>query len=411
MREIDREISDYAAGIFLRHFRSGGLLGAESPSLDLVRDIDLLRAHWAISAPVREFLQYLLAHRHDAQALLQFQRRTDDAVARGRIDARASVIARRVAGHPSLTVSEEPVRSFNTGPNQVVAWVVQMAATYAEQLFAMPPKISAYTGLIETAMKEISAVKRLDALREPLKHVIMGRRPGPNVLRDAARSRRLIYRYAIAAYMALTGIEAGNEAALASVLHSTLLGPLEVWRRFELAVASGIGEALSLELALPLRLSVLDASPGQPVLRCGRLSLFWQSGGGLYMPPAPEPSEMRLAAVLAAYGMASAADRPDLVLVDNQAERVVAIIEVKYLTGDTASARFQEAAGQIIRYGRGYTGETDLPALIRRSLIVLSQAAPTLLNDTAVAPRAVDFNGIKSGLLRDWVRDWLSSVA
>ena len=143
MLGIDREISDYAAGIFLRHFRPGGLVGAETPSLDLARDLDLLRAHWAISSPVREFLQYLLANRHEAQALLQFQSRTDDAVARGRIDARASVIARRVLGHPSLIVSEEPVRSFNTGPNQVVAWVVQMVATYAERLFALQSKNSA----------------------------------------------------------------------------------------------------------------------------------------------------------------------------------------------------------------------------------------------------------------------------
>ena len=140
MEGIDRAISDYAAGIFLRHFRSGVLIGADRPSLELARDLDLLRAHWAISAPVRSFLQYLLANRHEAQALLQFQRRTDDAVARGRIDARASMIARRVAGHPTMIVSEEPVRSFNTGPNQVVAWVVQSAAVHAERLFE-PPRV------------------------------------------------------------------------------------------------------------------------------------------------------------------------------------------------------------------------------------------------------------------------------
>lgn len=408
MQGIDREISDYAAEIFLRHFRSGGLLGAEAPSLDLSRDLDLLRAHWAVSAPVREFLQYLLAHRHEAQALLQFQRRTDDAVARGRIDARASVIARRVTGHPLLIVSEEPVRSFNTGPNQVVAWVVQMAATYAGRLFVLQPKSSAYAGLIESAMGEISAVKRLDALREPLKHVTAERRPGPNALRDAARSRRLIYRHAIAAYTTLTGIEAGDEAALVRVLRSTLLGPLEEWRRFELAVAAGIGESLSAELGVHLWLSILDARPGQPVLRCGRYSVYWQSGGGLYAAPPPEPSEMRLEALLAAYGMASAADRPDLVVVDDQAGRVAAIVEVKYLAGDTANARFREAAGQIVRYGRGYSAESDLPALIRRSLIALSHEAPALLDGAAAAPPAVDFDKIKAGALRQWVRERLS---
>lgn len=407
MQRIDREISDYAAGVFLRHFRSGGLLGAENPSLDLARDLDLLRAHWAISTPVRKFLQYVIAHRHEAQALLQFQSRTDDAVARGRIDARASVIARRVAGHPSLIVSEEPVRSFNTGPNQIVAWVVQMAATYAERLFAMQPKSSAYAGLIEVAMGEIAAVKRLDALREPLKHVTTGRRPGANALRDAARSRRLIYRHAIAAFSSLTHIESGDEAELARVLQSTLLGPIEEWRRFELAVAVGIGEAISAEIGAPLRLSILDAHPRQPLLRCGRFSVYWQSGGGLYEPPVPEPSKRRVQAILAAYGMVAAADRPDLVVVDEEAGCVTAIVEVKYLAGDTAHARFREAADQIVRYGRGYSGEANLPTLIRGSLIALSSQAPSLVDDAATAPYAIDFEGIKAGALRQWVRERL----
>jgi len=392
----------------LRHFRPGGLVGADTPSLDLARDLDLLRAHWAISLPVREFLQYLLANRHEAQALLQFQSRTDDAVARGRINARSSVIARRVSGHPSLIVSEEPVRSFNTGPNQVVAWVVQTAATYAQRLFAMQAKNSAYSGLIEAAVAEISAVKRLDSLREPLKHVTSGRRPGPNALRDSTRSRRLIYRHAIAAYTTLTGIEAGDEAALARVLHSTLIGPLEEWRRFELAVATGLGEVLSTEIGLPLRLSILNASPRQPILRCGRYSLYWQSGGGLYLPPALEPSEQRMETLLAAYGMSASADRPDLVLVDEESARVTAIIEVKYLAGDTANTRFREAARQIVRYGRGYSTELELAALMRRSLIALSRDAPNIIDDAAAAPRVVDFEGIKSGALRQWVRERLN---
>jgi len=286
-----------------------------------------------------------------------------------------------------------------------------MAATHAERLFAVQPKNSAYAPLIEAAMTEISAVKRLDALREPLKHVTAGRRPGPNAVRDAARSRQLIYRYAIAAYTTLTGVEAGDEAALSRVLRSTLIGPLEEWRRFELAVAAGLGEALSAELGLPLRLSVLDARPGQPVLRCGRYSVFWQSGGGLYVPPALEPSELRLEAVLAAYGMAAAADRPDLVIVDDEAGSVAAIVEVKYLAGDTANARFREAAGQIVRYGRGYCGEAELPSLIRRSLIALSREVPSLIDDTTDAPRAVDFGGILDGRLNLWVRERLCASA
>ena len=408
MREgIDRAISDYAAGIFLRHFRSGVLLGADRPSLELARDLDLLRAHWAISAPVRLFLQYLLANRHEAQALLQFQRRSDDAVARGRIDARASMIARRVVGHPSLIVSEEPVRSFNTGPNQVIAWVVHTAAVHAERLFVLQPKTSAYADLIEAAMGEISAVKRLDALREPLKNATSGRRPRPNALRDAARSRRQIYRRAISAYRTLTAMEAGDKEALTAVLDSTLTGPLEDWRRFELAVAASVGEALSLELGVPMRLSILGSRPREPVLRCGRFSVFWQTGSGFYVPPLREPSEVRFDEILTGYGMSSSKERPDLVVVDTDAGRTVAIVEVKYFAGDTGNARFREAAAQIVRYARGFCDEGDLPTLIRRSLIALSREAPRMVYESAVAPRSVDFAAIAAGKVQNWVRERL----
>ena len=68
--------------------------------------------------------------------------------------------------------------------------------------------------------------------------------------------------------------------------------------------------------------------------------------------------------MLAAYDMAAGSDRPDLVVVDDEAGRTAAIVEVKYLAGDTANARFREAAGQIVRYGRGFGAEADLPALI-----------------------------------------------
>lgn len=130
--------------------------------------------------------------------------------------------------------------------------------------------------------------------------------------------------------------------------------------------------------------------------------------GGLYVAPQPEPSDLRLEALLAAYDMEAAADRPDLVVVDDEARRVAAIVEVKYLAGDTANARFREAAGQIVRYGRGYSAESDLPALTRRSLIALSREAPALLDNAAAAPPAVDFGRIKAGALRQWVRERLS---
>ena len=411
MGALDRAISDYAAGVFLRYFRQGTLIGSESPNLDLTRDMNLLRSHWALSEPVRTFLSYVLTHRHETQSLLQFERRTDDAVARGRIDARGTMLVRRVTGHPSLVIYEEPVRSFNTGPNQVVAWVVHTASAYAARLFALLPVGSAYARLVEETMVDVTAVKRLDALREVLKSVTVHRRPGPGALRDAARSRRMIYRLAIVAYDTLAQIEAGNQEALLTVLRGTLIGPLEQWRRFELAVGLGIGEALAAETGEPMSLAVLGGAAGTPIISCGRYDIYWQGGGGHFTPPALEPSEERLKELLAAYGMQISADRPDLVVADRIAGQVVWIVEVKYLAGDTAGARFRDAAGQIVRYARGYAPEAEIDGLVRASLIALSREAPVLLDETAAAPRTVDFAGLTDGRLQLWVRDRLLSSA
>ena len=397
--------------MLVRYFRNGILANPEAPRLNRARDMDILRGHWSMSQPVRDFLSYVLSNRHEAQSLLQLQRRVDDAVARGRIDARRTVLARSLSGHPTLIASEEPVRSFNTGPNQVVAWVVHTAANHVARMFALLPSESAYAGLVEAVMSETAAVKRLDVLRDPVKHVAANRRPGPGALRDAARSRRMIYRHAIAAYNTLTGLEAGEEEALLRVLRSTLVAPLEQWRRFELAVAVGIGEALAEETGEEMRVSNLGIAQGQPIIQCGRFALYWQSGTSLFSPPPLEPSEVRLQAVLKAYGLGLAGERPDLVIVDQQAGAVAAIVEVKYLGGDTAAARFREAAAQVVRYARGYSRVASVDNLIHRSLVALSMDAPAVVDDASPTVSAVDFLAMQRGALTTWVRDRLLSPA
>ena len=280
---LDQEITDYAAAAFLRYYRKGVRAETEMPRLDRSRDMAHLHAHWAISGPVREFLSYLLSHRHEAQSMHQLSRRTDDVIARGRIDARSTILARITTGHPSLIVSEEPVRSFNTGPNQVVAWVVCAAANHVTRLFEHQPRESSYTELIHSVMSKIAAVKRLDALREPLKRVATSRRPQSEVVANAARSRQMIYRRAAEAYKTLKGIEAGEEESLLSVLNSTLVAPLEPWRRLELAVAVGIGEALSEEVSEEMHLSLIGITQDQPIIRCGRFEVYWQSSRVHYL--------------------------------------------------------------------------------------------------------------------------------
>ena len=162
----------------------------------------------------------------------------------------------------------------------------------------------------------------------------------------------------------------------------------------------GIGEALEKETGKTMQLSVLTAEPGQPIIRCGRFTLYWQTGTRLFSPPPLEPSELRLEAVLAAYELELSTDRPDLVIVDEEARTVAAIVEVKYLVGDTASARFREAAAQVVRYARGYTSLTEVDSLIRRSMIALSMDVPRILDNVPPTVCAV----------RKWVKGRLLSA-
>ena len=407
--DIDQEITDFATRIFLRHFQPKAPINSVNPSLDISQDIDMLLSYWAISKPVQEFLKYLLSNRHEAQALLQFRQQSNEVVVRGRMDARATIIARRTTGNPVLIVSHEAIRSFNTGPNQIVAWVVQMAAIHSARLYALQPDTSSYLPTIKSVVELVSAVKRLDAIRESSRHISLGRRPGINAIRDASRSRRVIYRFAIDAYRTLTEIEAGNESTLAETLRSALLGPLEEWRRFELAVALGVGEVISTETGLPLIFSIIDALPNNPILKCGPYSIYWQSSGGYLSQPVLEPSELRVKDILNAYGIEMAADRPDIVVTNDESQEVISIIEVKHLSGDTANARFREAASQIVRYARGYKYRKKIPSLIGNSLIALSLNAPTLTNMAkgALVPSSVDFSGVKEGKLTNWVKSRL----
>ncbi len=403
MNDLDQGISDYAAGILLRYYRAGSRVEPGVPRIEVERDREALRGHWALSAPVRGLVQHLLAHRHETQALLSTRPRIEDAVARGRIDVRATLLHRMQYGLQAALVTDEAVRSFETGPNQVLAWVIHHAGAWASRFQRNGADGLSYADLAEAVLLDIDRVRRFDALRDALRSPTISRRPSPGALRNAARSRRPVYRLAVEAYDILKGVEEGRDEAIRAVIGSTLIGPLEVWRRLELAVATTIGEALEAEMGTPLHLNPVSGGTG-PVAMCGRYALFWQHLTKFYAPPALEPSEVRTRAILGAYGIGVGTERPDLVLVDMQAGAVLAVIEVKYLAGDTATARFREAVDQIVRYGRGYASSQDLEDLVGRSLVVMSVNAPALQRPGPAVPSAIDFLGITQGLLRPWLR-------
>lgn len=399
---IDAAIVDFSAALLLRYFRRGDTLESAAPRIEHQRDLDLLKGHWAISGPVRDLVSYLLTHPHETQSLLTLRARVDDAVARGRIDARRTWLYRLQSGLPTAIVALEPVRSFNTGPNLLLAWVLREAAAYTARLSGWQGPTSPYLTVIERAQSEMRAVQRLEALREPLRAVAIGQRPGAGAVRCAARSRRQVYRLAVDAYTLLQGIERGNPAAIDRVARSALIGPLEDWRRFELAVGLAVGEALADALGAPPQLSLLGGNTAAPIVTAGRFAIYWQQRTPLYTAPELEPSEVLTREILAAFNMSIGADRPDLIVLDQVAGQVVAIVEVKYVAGDTSAGRFREAVDQVVRYARGYAPSGATGPILARSLVAISRDAPVLADLSANVLGSIDFAGITRNELSAW---------
>ncbi|MDP8249636.1 hypothetical protein [Pseudochrobactrum saccharolyticum] len=403
---IDPLIVDYSAGVLLRYFRGGAAIAGDVPRLEHKRDVDLLKGHWAVSGPVRTLIRYLLTNPHETQSLLTFRRRVDDAIARGRMDAIRTWSYRIQSGLPSAIVAEEPVRSFITGPNLLLAWVLREAAIYTARLSSWQGLGSPYIDVIEQAQREMRLVHKIESLRDPIRAVTLGQRPGHGAVRTAARARQRIYRHAFVAYQLLQGVERGDPEAMNTVARTALIAPLESWRRFELAVALAAGEALSITSGTQLQIHLLSGDSSGPIITAGRFAVHWQQRTQHYITPILEPSEAITRNILKAYNLSNGGDRPDLIVIDQQNNKVASVIEVKYLAGDTASARFREAVDQIVRYARGYAPLGQTAPLISRSLVVLSQGAPLLMNTDADVPASVDF----AGIIRDELLTWANRL-
>jgi len=399
---IDAAIVDYSAALLLRYFRRGDPLKGGSPQVEHRRDLHMLRGHWSISSPVRALVSYVLSHPHEAQSLLVMRTRHDDAMARGRIDARQTWLHRLQTGLPSTIVAHEPIRSFLTGPNLLLAWVLREAATYTARLSSWQGPASPYLEAIERSQGEMRSLQRLTSLREPLRAVAVGRRPDGNAVRVAARSRRVVYRLAVEAYNLLQGVERGDSAAIEHVARSALLGPLEEWRRFEIAVGLAVAEALAEATGEPMVLNLLSGDTTAPIATAGRFAIHWQQRTPFYSAPDLERSEVLSREILAAYNLSTGSDRPDLIVVDLSAQRVVSIIEVKYVAGDTAPARFRDAVYQVVRYARGYAGGGEISSILSHSLVAISQDAPVLAVPWAEVPMSIDFEGIRLNGLAAW---------
>ena len=413
MTEDSREtaINDYLTQFLLRYFRRAEDVGVAQPDLDAERDLDLLRLHWAVSETVRDLVSHLSRHRHEIQAVLQSRRHEDDARVRGSFDARATLIRRLVTGHPTVTVSHAPVRTFESGPNHVLTWVLETAWRLALRFEGLLPEEASYKAAIERTTPGLDAIRRFHAVHQAAKTIDLTRRPGPQALKEASRSRRQIYVLAGRAYRVLQLIEAGDPDAIVAVLNDTLLGPLHLWQRFELAVGLGVARALSTALSQPVALGFLGGGV-QPISRVGGYEIHWQGRTQAYEQPEPEPSEALTAELLGRYGLSLGADRPDLVVLDGDGT-AVAIVEAKYFSSeenDGADA-LRGAVGQLVRYARGYRLMPQVDDILEHSMVAVSRHEAGKVPEPKPygLPVIVDFEGLVQRRLEPWARRLVES--
>lgn len=401
---FDRSVVDHAAAVFLRYFTSASRLALDQPSLLVSRDRELLRLHWSLSPPVRNLVTYVLEHRHEVQSVLSNEVRIEDGILRGRLDAGRTVMLRRVSGLETAIVSHEPVRSYNSGPNRLLGWVLTQAWSLASRFSSVTFESAGYRQSIHEARLRLDQCRRLQSIAQITGQTSLHMRPTASALTEASRSRRPLYHLAVTAYRSLVRIENGDPEAIVGMLRETLLGPLEPWRRFELAVGLSLGEALAETLDQPVSLNLLVGEDKNTLARVGRFSIRWQSRTELYKASPPEPSEILERHILDAYGISSSSDRPDLIVVDEEAQTVAAVVEVKYLTGEDATDRVKSAVGQIVRYARGYADSDDLHRLLGRSLAVMSRGIEDLNLSSLPedVPYLVDFEAIRQRALLPW---------
>jgi hypothetical protein len=391
----------------LRYFREGRAARVERAQVDVASDRALLLAHWAMSSKTLELWRYAISHKHELETILSARLTEGLRGIRGRLNAIQTVVRRRVTGNAALFAYYEPRRSYNVGPNQLVAWILRKAHLAAKSLSGGTP--SPYSNMRDEALKLTYNARRLEAMKSLAQPTfIQSARLSASAIKQAARSRRSIYRRAHETYELLRGIEDGSENAINAVLRETLIAPLKDWQTFELMTALGIARSIERRTGMSMRISDLTLGMLKPIIRIGQYSLYWQKHGPEYLTPSLEMYEGKVDFILRAYGAPFASDRPDLTIVDESLQRTIAIVEAKFFSAEISGRdAFRLAVEQVVRYARGYSHRTPLDDLLGCSLVALwsrreIQSPATL--PTGV-PILVDFEDLLEdfeGRLREW---------
>jgi hypothetical protein len=380
--------------LLVRYFRKGESLDASGGQLDAASE-DLLLLHWAISPSVRNLIEYAQQNTHELQSILGSRTVVSDGAIRGRLLAAESVRLQATSANPSLYLVDEPYRSFETGPNRVLGWTLRTAARLARRFRTMLPPEATY---FERSVSTLALVQQCERTL-PITNDTLLRSPSADDVRSARTSRIRLYRLAAAAYETLRAIERLDIDAVADLLRATLVGPMERWRQFELALALAMADAIGDAVGAKPRISNISPGPIDVLIDIGPYAVRWQRAGPHYLTPRPERWEHLVNDILSSYGVSPGSDRPDVILYERENGNVLAVGEAKFFENDDWKDRLRDATSQVVAYARGYETTQDVQSLVSRSVIALWD---TPNNQPpwggGRAPAIVTFRALEAGL-------------
>ena len=381
----------------MRYFRTGTSVAVNDVSV-LSADREMLVLHWAVSPIVAELAQYLQQHPHEVQASLERRLVTESGNVRGRLDSGATALLQARTADPSLFVFDEPFRTHTTGPNRVLAWTLTYAIQIGRRFRQMLPEGATYR------TRTVGLLRLLDDVRRVLPRLgsVDLAPPSGNDVRMARSSRLLLYRKAAAAFDLLRAVERLDAEAVETLLNGTLIGPVERWRQFELALALAMAEAVANVTGSEARLRVVLPGAADVLIAVGKFAVRWQRAGPTFARPRLERWEERVDEILGNYGLSAGYDRPDVVLYEIESGRTLAVGEAKYFENDDWTDRLRDAVGQVVNYARGYeASQGDADAIIARSVVALWSVEGRTPTASPRTPFVTTFDDLRMGL-GDW---------
>ena len=387
---MTEDLSSFIVRLLLRYFRRGEKQQLSSFNI-LDSDRELLLLQWSISDKVTTLCRYILEHPHEQRAVLQAKTVVSSGSIRGRLRSAETVIAQIGAGDPTLFVADEPFRSFDSGPNRVLGWTLRYATLLSRRFRSLLPPESNYADYAMTALR------LLDDVHHRMPEAVEALPPSPYDIRTAAMARQPLYRMAADAFMNLRAVERLESDALAALLQCSLVGPMEQWRQFELALALAMAGEISKRTGSEMRLNTIVPSGSSPLIEVGDYAVLWQKAAPSYKAPTLDGWELLTNDIICEYGISPGYDRPDVVVYDVRSNEVLAVGEAKYFESDSWRERLRDAVVQVVMYARGYGHVQDVHGLIGRSIIALWSAGE-VPNAKSDVPTVATYTRIVEGL-------------